>query len=150
MKNPPIPDTDLRSQIDKIIRSVYGEAYRCGVGAKHPYNYRTVEAVTCEAAHSLTNLIQERDTKLEYEKRVADNCRAVANAPSPMTWLDPVTNKKLYNQAHLDKLKEALLGAVGPDEPSYTLGNANYAQNRIRNELRAQTRTAINRLFESL
>lgn len=38
---------------------------------------------------------------LEYEKAVADNCRLVANTTGLATWTDPVTNNKLYNEAHV-------------------------------------------------
>jgi hypothetical protein len=44
---------------------------------------------------------------LVYDKQVAENCRLIANADIAGTWLDPKTNKKLYNQAAVDAAVQA-------------------------------------------
>lgn len=50
---PPLDTNKGVKTLPEILGSVYGEAYKCGVGAKHPYSYRSVEAVTDEAQKAI-------------------------------------------------------------------------------------------------
>lgn len=59
---------DLRQgdclELDRILESVYAEAYKCGVGAKHPDRYRSIEAVTSEVKNKIKAKIQEQQKAL--------------------------------------------------------------------------------------
>jgi disulfide oxidoreductase YuzD len=58
--------------------------------------------------------------ELVYDKRVADNCRHIANADIAGTWLDPMTNKKLYNQAAVDAaVQQYVAELIGEDDEYY-------------------------------
>ena len=41
--------------------------------------------------------------QLNYANKVAENCRLVANSEIPAIWADPLTGKKLYNEAELKR-----------------------------------------------
>lgn len=49
------PTPDPIKTIEELVTSVYHEAYKCGVGARHPHAYRSVEAVTKEATQAINN-----------------------------------------------------------------------------------------------
>lgn len=58
------------------------------------------------------SLIQEQikdyQKSLEYDHKVAENCRTTANSMFPASWQDPMTNQKLYNLAFI---KQAVIKA---------------------------------------
>lgn len=97
-------------------------------------------------------LFATRTAQLEYDHRVAENVRLVANSKVFSTWLDPVTNNKVYNEAAFAQLKERLLQAIGENEPvsnKLTGGNkANYKFIICRNKLRATQRAAVEEVFK--
>ena len=51
--------TNTLSELDGILQNVYAEAYKCGVGAKHPYRYRSLDAVVADAKAALTTHISK-------------------------------------------------------------------------------------------
>ena len=53
-------------------------------------------------------------------------------------------DKRQFKQA----ITQAMLDAVGEDEPEYSLGNPNWGINRNRNQLRAEIRSAIKKRGE--
>ena len=60
------PTPDPIKTIEELVTSVYHEAYKCGVGARPPHAYRSVEAVIKEATQAINNeMLRARIDELE-------------------------------------------------------------------------------------
>lgn len=61
----------------------------------------------------------------DYDAQVATSCRMLANSTGPATWIDPVTGKKLYNEAYLSHLLDLVDDGV-KDVEVFDLVNASW------------------------
>lgn len=108
VSNPPEPPTPRSLSDDQLILKASQELlYGNNPGsslreqiAKQMASAKWSEPGGIADTEALDNIM----SLVDYEHRVADNVRLVANSTGPTTWLDPQTGAKVYNQAYIDKL----------------------------------------------
>lgn len=64
----PTPHSD--SEPKNLLQKLYDGAYKCGVGARHPDEYRSTEAVVADAEQDLIQWSDRRAEKLVVEERI--------------------------------------------------------------------------------